>query len=207
MEYLVTMTTQVPEGVTDAAVAAVREREAAHTAELARAHRVLRLWRPPLRPGEWRTLGLFAADDDGQLEEVLAGMPLRIWRTDVVTPLRPHPNDPGPGQVAPDPRCTEFLTTFAVDVPAGTPPAAVEDTTRREAGRAHELAEAGRLVRLWALPAAGSALGHWQAGDGAEMAAIVASLPMRDWLTVDTVPLAPHPSDPAAATAAGSGRS
>jgi muconolactone delta-isomerase len=95
MEYLVTMTTEVPAGVTDSEVAAMREREAAHTAELARAGRVLRLWRPPLRPGEWRTLGLFAADDAEQLEQTLAGMPLRIWRTDVVTPLLPHPNDPG----------------------------------------------------------------------------------------------------------------
>jgi muconolactone D-isomerase len=25
---------------------------------------------------------------------VLASMPLRIWRTDEVTPLSPHPNDP-----------------------------------------------------------------------------------------------------------------
>jgi muconolactone delta-isomerase len=46
------------------------------------------------QPGEWRTLGLFAADDGGQLEEVLVSMPLRVWRTDEVTPLSPHPNDP-----------------------------------------------------------------------------------------------------------------
>jgi len=51
---------------------------------------------PPLRPGEWRTLGLFAAADAGELEEVLASMPLRVWRTDEVTPLTPHPSDPGP---------------------------------------------------------------------------------------------------------------
>nr|WP_231999240.1 muconolactone Delta-isomerase family protein [Mycobacterium sp. 1081908.1] len=37
------------------------------------------------RPGEWRTLGLFAAADAGELERVLASMPLRIWRTDEVT--------------------------------------------------------------------------------------------------------------------------
>jgi len=52
------------------------------------------LWRPPLQPGEWRTLGLFAADDGEQLEEVLKSMPLRVWRTDEVTPLSPHPSDP-----------------------------------------------------------------------------------------------------------------
>ena len=52
MEYLVTMTTQVPDGVSESAVAAMRAREAAHTAELARDGRVVRLWRPPLRSGE-----------------------------------------------------------------------------------------------------------------------------------------------------------
>ena len=99
MEYLVTMTTQVPDGVSESAVAAMRAREAAHTAELARDGRVVRLWRPPLRAGEWRTLGLFSADSAEELEATLAGMPLRVWRTDTVTPLFPHPTDPGAGRV------------------------------------------------------------------------------------------------------------
>ena len=94
MEFLVTMTTHVPEGTTDAAIQDVRSREAARSRELAAKGHLLRLWRPPLQPGEWRTLGLFAADDGAQLEKVLASMPLRLWRTDEVTPLSPHPNDP-----------------------------------------------------------------------------------------------------------------
>ena len=94
MEYLVTMTTHVPEETSDAAVQDIRGREAAHSRELAARGHLLRLWRPPLQPGEWRTLGLFAADDGTQLENVLASMPLRVWRTDEVTPLSPHPNDP-----------------------------------------------------------------------------------------------------------------
>jgi len=96
MEFLVTMTTHVPEGTTDAAIQDVRSREAARSRELAAQGHLLRLWRPPLQPGEWRTLGLFAADDGAQLEKVLASMPLRVWRTDEVTPLSPHPNDPAP---------------------------------------------------------------------------------------------------------------
>jgi muconolactone D-isomerase len=94
MEFLVTMTTHVPDGTSPDAVDAVRAREAAHSRELAEQGHLLRLWRPPLQPGEWRTLGLFAADDENQLEQVLASMPLRVWRTDEVTPLTPHPNDP-----------------------------------------------------------------------------------------------------------------
>ena len=95
MEFLVTMTTHVPEGTSEQAVADMRAREAAHSSELAAQGHLLRLWRPPLQPGEWRSIGLFAARDGDQLEEVLTSMPLRVWRTDEVTPLSPHPSDPG----------------------------------------------------------------------------------------------------------------
>jgi muconolactone D-isomerase len=95
VEYLVSMTTHVPEGTPEAAVDDIRRREAAHSSELAAQGHLLRLWRPPLKPGEWRSLGLFAAADEDELETVLASMPLRIWRTDKVTPLSPHPSDPG----------------------------------------------------------------------------------------------------------------
>jgi muconolactone D-isomerase len=94
MEYLVSMTTRVPDGTPEEAVQDIRTREAAHSRELAARGHLLRLWRPPLQPGEWRTLGLFAAADGDRLGEVLASMPLRVWRTDEVTPLSPHPNDP-----------------------------------------------------------------------------------------------------------------
>jgi muconolactone D-isomerase len=94
MEYLVTMTTEVPDGTPETEVEDVRTREAAHSRELAAEGHLLRLWRPPLQPGEWRSIGLFAADDRAQLDEVLASMPLHVWRTDEVTPLSPHPSDP-----------------------------------------------------------------------------------------------------------------
>src|SRR5712664_4677161 len=157
------MTTRVPDGTTEAEVADVRAREAAHSAELAAQGRLLRLWRPPLRPGEWRSLGLFAADGDDALERVLASMPLRVWRTDEVTPLAPHVNDPGPpsgggaGKGA-----AEFLTVFALAVPDGTPAAAVADAKASEAVRTRQLAADGHLERLWGLPGEGRALGLWR---------------------------------------------
>jgi muconolactone delta-isomerase len=203
MEFLVTMSTQVPDGVSDFEVAAMRGREAARTGELVLEGRVRRLWRPPVRPGEWRTLGLFVADDSEHLEQILASMPLRIWRTDKITALGPHPNDPGPARTTVDPTGTEFLTTFVVTVPPGTSPDMVETVTAREADRARELAREGRLVRLWTLPGPARILGHWQATDGHAMGRILRSLPMRDWLAVDTVPLTRHPSDPASTAAPG----
>ena len=68
MEYLVTMTTRVPDGTPEQAVTDIRTREAARSRELAAQGHLLRLWRPPLQPGEWRTLGHFAAADDAELE-------------------------------------------------------------------------------------------------------------------------------------------
>jgi muconolactone delta-isomerase len=198
MEYLVSMTTHVPDGTSDQAVADVRAREAAHSSDLADQGHLLRLWRPPLRPGEWRSLGLFAAADDTQLEQVLASMPLRIWRTDEVTPLAPHPDDPGLPAKAEAP---EFLTTFLIAVPPGTPGHIVAGTEARQAQEAKELAGQGHLLRLWRLPGQARALGLWRARDPAQLQAILASLPLNAWMTVETTPLTPHPSDPGLAAA------
>jgi muconolactone delta-isomerase len=202
MEYLVTMTTNVPAGTTDEAVADVRAREAAHTRELAAQGHVLRLWRPPLAPGEWRTLGLFAASDGDELERVLASMPLRVWRTDEVTALGRHPNDPGAprDQAAGErPPGTQYLTVFTVVFPDGTPAEVVEEATRGEARSAHQLGEQGHLIRLWALPSdqgASRTLGLWWAEGDAQLRRMLEGLPLDPWMTVQTTPLTPHPSDP-----------
>ncbi len=99
MEFLVDMMTTVPDGTTDAEVDAIRTREAARSRQLAAQGHLLRLWRPPLRAGEWRAWGLFQAADADELESVLSSMPLRVWRHDTVTPLTAHPSDPGNGDV------------------------------------------------------------------------------------------------------------
>jgi muconolactone delta-isomerase len=201
MEYLVTMTTHVPAGTSDEAVAEVRTQEAAHSRNLAERGALLRLWRPPLEPGEWRTLGLFAADNDEELEKVLASMPLRIWRSDDVTPLSPHPNDPAPAQRRPRGSLREFFTIFTIQFPADAATATADDITSREAVRAGELADDGALARLWLLPVeAGQTrvLGLWSAVGEQQMQAILDSLPMSSWMTVETIPLSAHPSDPAA---------
>jgi muconolactone delta-isomerase len=196
MEYLVVMTTRVPDGTSAEAIDDIRAREDAHSRELASQGHLLRLWRPPLQPGEWRSLGLFGADDGDELERVLASMPLRVWRTDEVTPLARHPNDPA---LEASPGGTEYLTAFTIAIPQGTPAQTVEATKACEAERVYELAGQGHLLRLWALPGEGRSLGLWQAQDAAEMQAILKSLPLDAWMTVQTRPLTRHPSDPAAA--------
>ena len=95
MEFLTNMVTKVPEGTPDAEVESTKEREALNSRELAAQGHLHRLWMPPVETGEWRTLGLWSADDEGQLQTLLATMPLHVWMTVEVTPLTPHPNDPG----------------------------------------------------------------------------------------------------------------
>jgi muconolactone delta-isomerase len=149
-------------------------------------------------------LGLFSAADADRLEEVLASMPLRVWRTDEVTPLAPHPNDPA---LPPTAEATEFLTTFTITIPDGTPSDAVAATEAAGAERARELASQGHLRRLWKLSGDGRALSLWQVQDAAAMQVMLKSLPLDAWMTVQTTPLTRHPSDPpltAATLAAGS---
>ncbi|MFE6955751.1 muconolactone Delta-isomerase family protein [Streptomyces sp. NPDC057696] len=196
MEYLVTMTTHVPEGTSQVDVGKVRAHEAAHSRRLAEQGQLLRLWRPPLHPGEWRTLGLFAAQDAAHLEDVLSSMPLRVWRSDEVTPLTPHPNDPGPASTGASGAAKEFLVTF---VPAATEDAtsqALKDTAAAEAVRAKELAGQGHLMRLWKTPGERHGLGLWRARDATEMQTVLDSLPQAPWLSMETTPLSEHPSDP-----------
>jgi muconolactone D-isomerase len=89
------MTTHVPDGVSDSEVDDTKEREAVRAAELAVQGHLLRLWKPPVQGGEWRTLGLWRADNVKQLHGLLATLPLHVWMMVQITPLLPHPNDPG----------------------------------------------------------------------------------------------------------------
>jgi muconolactone delta-isomerase len=205
VEYLVDMTTHVPEGTSSEAVDDVRGREAAHTRELAGQGHVLRLWRPPLAPGQWRTIGLFAADDAAGLEQVLASMPLRVWRTDEVTELSAHRNDPGPAATATRPPqegepTTEFLVSFTSALPQGTVPADVAEATANEVDRVRELVREGHIGRLWGMPPEHGEpriLGLFLAADEAEVQAILESLPLAPYAKAQTTRLTPHPSDPA----------
>jgi muconolactone delta-isomerase len=63
--------------------------------------------------------------------------------------------------------------------------------------RASGLAGQRHLLRLWALPGQRWALGLWRAQDAAEMRAILVSLPLAAWLTVETTPLTADPNGPA----------
>jgi muconolactone D-isomerase len=94
MEFLTDLVTTVPDGTSPVKVDELRQAEAVRAAELAKKGHLVRLWRPPLGPGEWRSIGLFRATDEAELREVLASLPLHVWMKITITPLTPHPNDP-----------------------------------------------------------------------------------------------------------------
>jgi muconolactone D-isomerase len=92
-EFLVELTTTVPEGTDPAEVDRRRAAEAVRARELAATGHLVRLWRPV---GEMRSIGLWRAEDEADLHEnVLGTLPLREWMTPVVTAVGSHPNDPG----------------------------------------------------------------------------------------------------------------
>jgi muconolactone D-isomerase len=105
MEYLTDLVTTVPGGTSPVKVDELKAAEAVRAAELAKAGHLVRLWRPPLEPGEWRSIGLFRAADEAELQQVLDSLPLHIWMKVTITPLTPHPNDP------------EYIARQAVDHP------------------------------------------------------------------------------------------
>ncbi len=92
-EFLVEITTTIPEGTSQAEVDRRRAAEAVRSRELAATGHLARLWRPV---GELRSIGIWRAADEAELHaKVLGTLPLHEWMTPVVTPLEPHPNDPG----------------------------------------------------------------------------------------------------------------
>ncbi|MFD4661147.1 muconolactone Delta-isomerase family protein [Kitasatospora sp. NPDC058444] len=92
-EFLVEITTTIPEGTPQEEVDRRRAAEAQRARELAAAGHLARLWRPI---GELRSIGIWRAADEEELHgKVLDALPLRPWMTLTVTPLESHPNDPG----------------------------------------------------------------------------------------------------------------
>ncbi|MBV9730448.1 MAG: hypothetical protein JO309_13800 [Pseudonocardiales bacterium] len=81
----------------------LRCRERERITELAQHHQLLRLGKRPDPDREGHILGLFAAAEEHQVRSRLDALPRRPWMRIGITPLRPHPNDPGgpPGSEPP----------------------------------------------------------------------------------------------------------
>jgi muconolactone delta-isomerase len=94
---------------------------------------------------------------------------------------------------------TEFLVELDLHVPAGTPESDVKEREEAESAAAAKLADDGHLVRLWRRPRVGdraTAVGLYRADSRAQLDALLAGLPLADWLRVTVTPLESHPNDP-----------
>ena len=94
MEFLVEFDIRVPDATSDSELKARVNAEAQASAELARNGHLVRLWSPPVAPGERKALGLYRAQSKEDLDGMLRALPLNDWMRTVVTPLETHPNDP-----------------------------------------------------------------------------------------------------------------
>ena len=110
MEFLVEFDIRVPEGTPEAEVEQRMSAKAAALAGWAREGHLVRLWRPPVAPGERKALGLYRADGEAQLDGLLGALPLNGWMRISVTLARAAPNDPSSSRTRllqlPDPRLT-----------------------------------------------------------------------------------------------------
>ena len=96
MEFLVEFEVNVPDGAPASEIGARNRAEASAAARLVEQGHLVRLWQPPAEPAETGALGLYRADSQAQLADLLRALPLYDWMNITVTPLEPHPNDPGP---------------------------------------------------------------------------------------------------------------
>ena len=90
----------------------------------------------------------------------------------------------------------EYLVEFELDIPKGTADSAVTSRVAAEAVAAATLAKQGHLIRLWKRPEESRAVGLFRANNQAEIDALLADLPLYDWLHVGVTALEPHPNDP-----------
>ena len=94
MDFLVEFEINVPDGTRESEVENREHAEASVAAKLVNEGHLLRVWKRPVAAGETKTLGLYRADSETQLDGLLAGLPLFDWMHITVTALEAHPNDP-----------------------------------------------------------------------------------------------------------------
>jgi muconolactone D-isomerase len=94
MEFLVEFEIEIPAGTPRAEVDQQYRAESAAAGKLAKNGHLVRLWRRPLVGDGTTAVGLYRANSQSELDDLLASLPLADWLRITVTPLAGHPNDP-----------------------------------------------------------------------------------------------------------------
>jgi muconolactone D-isomerase len=96
MEFLVEFEVTVPDGASTSDVEGRNRAEASAASRLVDEGHLLRVWKLPVATGKTKVLGLYRANSEAQLNDLLRALPLYDWMKIAVTPLEAHPNDPVP---------------------------------------------------------------------------------------------------------------
>ena len=94
MEFLVEFEVEVPADTPYEEVEQHQRAESAAAAKLAEDGHLVRLWRRPLVGDGTTSIGLYRADSEAELDDLLGALPLADWLRVKVRPLEAHPNDP-----------------------------------------------------------------------------------------------------------------
>ncbi len=94
MEFLVEFEVHVPNGTPASELDLRNSAEGVAAARLVDEGHLIRLWKLPAAPGEAKAVGLYRAETEAQLADLLGELPLYDWMDVTITPLEPHPNDP-----------------------------------------------------------------------------------------------------------------
>jgi muconolactone delta-isomerase len=101
MDFLVEFEINIPIGTPESEVTARENAESTAAAKLVDQGHLIRVWKRQLASGESRPIGLYRAESEAVLDDLLRGLPLYEWMRVTVTPLDPHPNDPEAHQRVP----------------------------------------------------------------------------------------------------------
>jgi muconolactone D-isomerase len=86
-----------------------------------------------------------------------------------------------------------FHVRITVRLPPELDPAERDRLLAAELDRGRELHARGAIVDIWRLPGRLANVGIWEAADGTELHALIASLPLFPYLEAEVEALAQHP--------------
>ena len=88
----------------------------------------------------------------------------------------------------------QFMVRIEVRVPGEWSEAQVKTAYAAEVERAHELMQAGIILRLWRVAGARANFGLWEADSLEELHSAISSLPLFPFLEPTVTPVIEHPS-------------
>ena len=95
MEFLVEFEITTPRGTPETEVEARENAEAMAAAAPVEQGHLLRVWKLAAPNGQALVLSLYRAESSARLDGLLEALPLYEWMQIKISPLEPHPNDPG----------------------------------------------------------------------------------------------------------------